>query len=551
MDSNTNNLIAMTCEQVEDELSGYLDDVLDPQLRRSVETHLETCDRCQMILADFRRNDALIKALPFIEPPADMRERFFNSPRYHKLAQANTRRSIITPLTAALAAAAVLVLALGGTLLLRQGILASQQVNKSGTTTTIGNNGGATPLSAGPRLVYERAGALWSAPASGVGLPRQLTPAGIQVAGWSVSPSGRMVVYIDALTGSVHTIRSDALSDTVVGTVTGGQSPAANFWASPAGVSVAGGLAWSPDNTRIAYVAQHGAGVTLHVMNATGAADAVAQGNSVGALGHPLWSADSLAIAYTATTAAGAQAVWVYNVATGAALPVATHADPNDASAVVDQLAWLPGATPAAITWSARDQDTVTGIFRADATSRDAAIRLTPEGSSYTAADVSASGAWLLASGAHLSLIANGQTTPLEVMTLAHPVTLVRWAPSGQIAAVMAGDALALLTSDHHLVVVARGLPAKSVVAWAPDSASLAWQSGSGIMMAKIHQNAASSPKAIAQGTALGVVWSPNGEVIAVRSASGLALVTADGAQTRATDSHAANGGQFAWSLAG
>ena len=546
-----NNTITMTCEQAEDELSGYLDDVLDPQLRRSVEAHLATCDRCPIILADFRRNDELIKALPFIEPPADMRERFFNSPRYQTLAHANTRRGIITPLTAALVAAAMLVLALGGALLFRQGILAPQQAKQSGTTTTIGNNGGVTPLSAGPRLVYERAGALWSAPASGVGLPRQLTPAGIQVAGWSVSPSGRMLVYIDALTGKVHTIRSDALSDKVVGTVTGGQSPVANFWTSPAGVSVAGGLAWSQDNTRIAYVAQSGVGVALHVMNATGAADVVAQGGSADALGHPLWSADSLSIAYTATTAAGAQAIWVYNVATGAALSVAAHADPSDASAVVDQLAWLPGATPAAITWSARDKNTVTGIFRADATTRDAAIRLTPEGNSYTAAEVSASGAWLLANGARLSLIATGQTTPLGIMTLAHPVTLVRWAPSGQVAAVVAGDTLSLLMSDHHLVVVAHGLSAKSVVAWSSDSASLAWQSGSEVMTAKIHQNAASAVKAVAQGMALTLVWSPDGQVIAVRSASGLALVTVNGAQTQATDSHAANGGRLAWSLAG
>ena len=546
-----NNTITMTCERAEDELSGYLDDVLDPQLRRSVEAHLVTCDRCQTILADFRRNDELIKALPFIEPPADMRERFFNSPRYQKLARANTRRGIITPLTAALAAAAMLVLTLGGALLFRQGVLGPHQVNKSGTTTTIGNNGGVTPLSAGPRLVYERAGALWSAPASGVGLPRQLTPAGIQVAGWSVSPNGRMVAYIDALTGKVHTIRSDALSDTVVGTVTGGQSPVANFWSSPAGMAVAGGLAWSPDNTRIAYVAQSGAGVALHVMNATGAADVVAQGGAISAMDHPLWSADSLSIAYAATAPTGAQAVWVYNVATGAAARVAAHADSSDASAVVDQLTWLPGAAPAAITWSARDKNTVTGIFRADATTRDAAIRLTPEGSSYTAADVSASGAWLLANGARLSLIATGQTAPLEIMTLAHPVMLVRWAPSGQVAAVVAGDTLALLTSDHNLVVVARGLPAKSVVVWSSDSAALAWQSNSGVMMAKIHQNAASSVKAVAQGTALGLVWSPDGQVIAVRSASGLALVTVDGAQTRATDSHAANGGRLAWSLAG
>ncbi|HEX6543339.1 MAG TPA: zf-HC2 domain-containing protein, partial [Ktedonobacterales bacterium] len=224
-----NDTIHMTCERAEDELSGYLDDVLDPQLRQSVEAHLATCERCQEILADFRRGDELVRALPFIEPPPDMRERFFNSSRYLHLARARSRqRNYVTPLSGALVAAAVLVLTLGGALLFRQGFLPTQQANHHGSTTTIGNpGGGIVPLPAGTRLIYEHGDALWSAPESGSGLPQQLTPKGVQVAGWSVSPSGRMVIYIDAHTGALHSIRADALNDTVVGTVTNGKAPVA------------------------------------------------------------------------------------------------------------------------------------------------------------------------------------------------------------------------------------------------------------------------------------------------------------------------------------
>ena len=79
-------------------------------------------------LADYRRADELMRELPFIEPPSDMRERFFNSPEYLKLANARARqRNFITPLTAALVAAAMLVVALGGALLIRQGVSGQQR----------------------------------------------------------------------------------------------------------------------------------------------------------------------------------------------------------------------------------------------------------------------------------------------------------------------------------------------------------------------------------------------------------------------------------------
>ena len=363
-----NHTIQMTCEQVEDELSGYLDDVLDPQLRRSVEAHLATCGACPVMLADFQHGDEMLRALPFIEPPSDMRDRFFNSPRYLKLADARAHpRNFITPLTAALVAAAMLVVALSGALLIRQGVFAPQQATKSGTMTTIGNPGDGAPLPAGPRLIYERGGALWSAAESGAGLPRQLTPVGVQVAGWSVSPNGRAVIYIDAHTGALHAIRADALNDTAIGTVTGGKVPPAGFWSTSTGVAIAEGIAWSPDNTRVAYVAQSDGGAALHVMNATGAADTIAQSVTGGLIGHPLWSADSVYIAYTISPAPASdvQGLAVYNVTTAVVTPIAAPADANAPTAIVGQLAWLPNHTPAALTWAAHADGVVTGVFRA------------------------------------------------------------------------------------------------------------------------------------------------------------------------------------------
>ena len=556
-----NDTLEMTCERAEDELSGYLDGVLDPQLRRRVEAHLASCDRCQEILADFRRNDEMLRALPFIEPPPGMREQFFTSPRYLKLAEARARqRNYTTPLTAALVAAAVLVLTLGGALLFRQGFFANQQANSTGTTTTIGGKpGGTQPLPAGPRLIYERGGALWSAPEHGATLSRILTPAGVQVAGWAVSPDGHTVIYIAAQTGALHTIRSDALNDAAIGSVTNGRAPAFGFWATPNGVAIAHGLVWSPDNTRVAYVAQNGAGVALHVMNATGAADISATPISGGTIGDLVWSADNVYVAYTTNVAAGqsgqsGQSVWAFNVTTTTATRVAAQSDANSAAATVDRLSWQADSSAASLTWSTRAQGVVTGVFRASPTASDSATRLAPRGASYTTADVSADGAWLLANGATISEIAVNANGPHPVATLAHPVALIAWSPSGRLAAVVSDGALSLLVpgKSSRLVTVARGLTAQGPVVWSPDGDALAWQSDEGVVSAPIALDAAGGAKIIAPNvTATSLTWAPDSQSLALQTPVGVSLASPDGAALRPTDSQAANNGRFAWSLAG
>ena len=551
-------MIDMTCERAEDELSGYLDDILDPRLRRSVETHLASCDRCQEILADFRRNDEMLRALPFIEPPPAMREEFFKSPRY--LRMANTRahqRNYMKPLTAALVAAAMLVVALGGALLYRQGFFAKQQTSGTGTTTTIGAPGGVNPLPAGPRLVYERGGALWSAPEHGVGLPRQLTPREVTVAGWSVSPNGRVVMYIAAQTGAIHAIRADGLNDAVIGSVTGGHAPAAGYWTSASGAAIARGLDWSPDNTRLAYLAQSGQsgdGVALHVMNATGAADVAVDPVGSALVGHPLWSDDSVYVAYT-TNQGGGQSVWAFNVTTGTATRVAAQSDAANPGAMVNQISWQAEGASATLTWSTSAHGVVTGIFRAGAATSGSAARLTPRGATYTAADVSARGDWLLAHDATISEIAMKQISPRTLMTLGRPVARIVWSPSGQGAAVVADGALSLLTpgtGKPTLVTVARGLTAQSPVAWSADGAALAWQAETGLMSATVHLNAAGEATLItASVTAQALTWAPDGQAVAAQSTVGVSLAPIGSGQAPVTDSQATSGGRFAWSLAG
>ncbi|HKT37120.1 MAG TPA: hypothetical protein VJR48_02045, partial [Ktedonobacterales bacterium] len=308
----------------------------------------------------------------------------------------------------------------------------------------------------------------------------------------------------------------------------------------------------SPDNTRIAYLAQSAdGGTTLHIMNAAGSADTAVDSTGSGLIGHLLWSADSVYIAYTSTTQAGAQSVWVYNVTTAHARSLAPQSDADDSAAVVGRLAWLPSGASATVTWSASDAGKVTGVFRAAANTNDAAIRLTPPGSSYAAADVSSSGAWLLANGATLLEIAADQTSPHVVAALIDQISQVHWSPSATIAAVISGDELILVTPGQTPVVVAHGLTAHSQVAWSPKNDALAWQAGQAVLSASVRSGAASAAKTVAaNANANALVWAPDGQSLAVRSSTGLLLVTADGAH-RASDGSAAGDGQFAWSIAG
>ncbi len=75
----------MNCEQVEELLSAYLDNALATEERRSVALHIEDCPKCSRMLADFRRNDALLSQMPRISPSQNLREKIFSSPEFLEL----------------------------------------------------------------------------------------------------------------------------------------------------------------------------------------------------------------------------------------------------------------------------------------------------------------------------------------------------------------------------------------------------------------------------------------------------------------------------------
>lgn len=242
----------MNCEQVEELLSAYLDNMLvlgetaasADQLHAEITTHLQGCLHCRNILADYRRNDALLSAMPRVSPTPALRTSIFSSPEYFELTGTSnafdasvgknflrtspnsyTRRdtpgrpqlvalpggrhaSSTSPTTkspalqqksamvdlprrrphwglrtmqVAIVAVILLTLGVGGLI----GWNAWQQQNTAanvGAITPPAGLPGNGPLSAGMRFVFLRDEALWSAPADGSSPPQQLTPANVVVA---------------------------------------------------------------------------------------------------------------------------------------------------------------------------------------------------------------------------------------------------------------------------------------------------------------------------------------------------------------------------------
>ena len=568
----------MTCMWAGEHLSAYLDDALDPHTRQGMQRHIETCDECQAILDDYQHFDELLVNMPRIEPSDALRDRIFDSPEYASVLRQLEREressrprmpQFLSPARARmlLPAAAMLLLALGTALLVKQGFPASQPVASQSTFTTIGNPGRTgSPLTAGPRLVYAHEGALWSAPEQGAGLAQQLTPAGVQVGGWSVSPStgdtpGGLVAYIDARSGAIRLIRSDGQSDRVIGSVAsaGTASLPSSFWGSPAGQAIAHGLVWSPDGTRIAYLAS-GTAVTsdasethLHVMNADGTHDVAVRDDNHALTSPAVWSGDSLRVAYT-QTGAGQTSVWNYAVTLDTVGELAAQADPTAPHATVTRLAWLADTLDARLTWM-----TQTGIFARSALDTQPAQRLTAQGERISAADFAASaqgGEWLVANGSSLDVIAarTGIVTHVATSGTAGAVAQrIVWSPTGDAAAVLAGDALSLWQPGQSLRALSSQVRGDVAPAWTVDGHRLAYATSAGVVAMRVGAGGQAPGVLLASADLADtsvLAWAPDGQSLAITTASGVTLAGGD-TGTRQVDAQAPADGVLVWSLAG
>jgi Putative zinc-finger len=65
----------VSCRQVRRELSNYIDDTVDPELRKAIEKHLRWCHRCSVVLDTTRKTLTIYSDEGVLEIPAGYSER--------------------------------------------------------------------------------------------------------------------------------------------------------------------------------------------------------------------------------------------------------------------------------------------------------------------------------------------------------------------------------------------------------------------------------------------------------------------------------------------
>ncbi len=401
----------MSCEQVKELLSAYLDNVLAPEEYDAVTTHLRSCEECSHMLADFRHFDLLLFQLPRVTPDAGLRKRIFSSPEYLELtgtfgsssrkadrpAEPNPHRPHLIalrggrqPVSGVLASPAPhtphpatsrhqqriqgmsfvrFVIAATLLLIVCLGSLVGWNVWKQQAGIAQGVRGGITPstlaqgpVPAGVRFIFLRTGALWSAPTDGgTGIVR-LTPANVVVAtDWTIRPAlpgrsaGNMLAYIDLQQGRVHLIRSDGQRDiTLAQPLIKSGAPPSTIWDTHTGAAILSSLAWSKDGSMLTFIADpRGTNLPgLYIYSVSTGDIQQIQPPFTGVASHPVWSPDGVRIAFVFTSN-GNVGILDYNIQNHGVLTIAsalnTRANPNDGVLTLD---WSPDADMPAITWS-------------------------------------------------------------------------------------------------------------------------------------------------------------------------------------------------------
>ncbi len=534
----------MNCEQVEELLSAYLDVMLASEELRSVATHLQSCTRCSSLLDEYRHFDTLIAHLPRVSPEPALDRRIFSSreyqdflaalkldvtertnrptvpyqsvhverethphlvtlPRGHSLAAHNAATRPVPVarrrpqhfqriMYTLIAATLFLTLSVGAFIswnLLRQGQAASNAT--SITPPAVFSQTG--PLPAGIYFIFLRNGALWSASTMSSPLLGRLTPSTVTVsANWAVRPAlpghsaGNMLAYIDLQQGLLHVIRSDGQNDLIVPLplLQADVAPAA-AWDTSTGQTILTSLAWSPDGTRLAFVADpHNTsqpGLYIYSMN----------NNTVqsmplptpGAVSLPVWSSDGIHIAFTLTNTDTTQII-DYNTQNHSLLTMASYNTATFTESILT-LAWSPTG---AITWSIGSFSHIHTIF---VRSIDASQPHILANGDFTQAlyDANGIGNWLLVNIQTTS--SSLQTVSLDgntrILASSPTIGFVQWSPNGAYIDYL--DTLQANTGTLHSInlqtlqdtSIATAVSADQQPAWSSDSHTIAYKTNTDV----------------------------------------------------------------------
>ncbi len=88
----------MTCQEIENLLPAYLDDLLSPEERRSITGHLASCHRCSRVLKGLKKTQKLVRGLEEVEPPPFFEQRIMSRVREEAGWKHRIRQRLFYPL---------------------------------------------------------------------------------------------------------------------------------------------------------------------------------------------------------------------------------------------------------------------------------------------------------------------------------------------------------------------------------------------------------------------------------------------------------------------
>ena len=464
----------------------------------------------------------------------------------------------------AIVAAILLTLGVGG--LISWNVWQQQNVTANvGAITPPAGPPGHGPLSAGMRFVFLRNGALWSIAADGSSSAQQLTPSTVVVADNPVvSPplpgrnAGDRLAYIDLQHAFVHIIRSDGQSDIQLPQplLKAGIQPS-SIWDTTTGTMILNSLSWSKDGSTLAFVADpdNTGRTALYLYTiGTGTLQSVplpAQGSVTNAV----WSPDGVRIAFELTSN-GVESILDYNTQNHGLLTitnaVAASAHSQD---TVQTLDWSPDSYEPAITWSVGQPGQIHSIWI-----RHVGIGGTPTSQmiasgNYTQAVYSRTGhsgvgSWLLVA---TPVAQTANLWRVDLTSGAFPVALTsgklvdaaQWSPDGTHIAYLTnvssgvGTLRVVSATFDSDIAIAPGIADEPFPVWSADGQSLAYNTGTQIVIASI-QNAPKSHILKLQGPATSFIWSltsPSQLIVAVSDTQqGIYIVDAQHFTTQQLD---------------
>ena len=88
----------MTCNEIENRLPAYLEDLLSPEERKSITGHLAACPRCSRAFADLKKAEQLVHDLGEVEPPPFFEQRIMSRVREEAGQKQGILRRLFYPL---------------------------------------------------------------------------------------------------------------------------------------------------------------------------------------------------------------------------------------------------------------------------------------------------------------------------------------------------------------------------------------------------------------------------------------------------------------------